>query len=40
MGIIDLLVVDKTGQIHIFDYKTSVRSYNNFDSAKKLAFTY
>ena len=39
-GIIDLLVVDKTGQIHIFDYKTSTKPYKDFNSAKKLAFYY
>lgn len=41
MGVIDLLVVDeKTGQINIFDYKTSTKDYSEYNSAKKLAFYY
>lgn len=40
LGIIDLLVVDSKGQVHIFDYKTSTKEYKDFNSAKKLAFYY
>jgi len=40
LGVIDLLIVDNSGQIHIFDYKTSTKYYKDFNSAKKLAFYY
>lgn len=40
MGIIDLMVMDSKGRIHIFDYKTSPKDYDHFDSAKKRAFYY
>lgn len=40
LGIIDLLVVDKSGKIHIIDYKTSIKSYGKFDAAKQLAYQY
>ena len=40
LGIIDLLIVDNSGQVHIFDYKTSTKPYSEFNSAKKLAFYY
>ena len=39
-GVIDLLVLDEQGYPHVLDYKTSLKTYENFDSAKKLAFTY
>ena len=39
-GIIDLLVVDKTGKIHIVDYKTSIHDYQDFSMAKNLAYSY
>lgn len=39
-GIIDLAIVDKKGQIHYFDYKSSPKDYSKFDTAKKRAFTY
>ena len=39
-GIIDLLVVDKNGQTHIYDFKSSPKEYGEFDSAKKRAYTY
>lgn len=39
-GIIDLLVVDKTGHIHIVDYKTSIHDYQDFSMAKNLAYSY
>lgn len=40
LGIIDLLIVDKTGKLHILDYKTSVHSYLDFGQAKQTAYTY
>jgi ATP-dependent exoDNAse (exonuclease V) beta subunit len=40
LGIIDLLVVDKEGQVHYFDYKTSPKPYDKFDSAKKRAYQF
>lgn len=39
-GIIDLAVIDKTGQIHYFDYKSSPKDYSKFDTAKKRTYTY
>lgn len=39
-GIIDLLVVDKKGNSYIFDYKTSPKTYNKYNSNKKLDFDY
>ena len=39
-GIIDLLIVDKTGHIHIVDYKTSIHDYQDFSMAKNLAYSY
>lgn len=39
-GIIDLLVVDKNGRIHIVDYKTSIHDYQDFSMAKNLAYSY
>ena len=40
IGIIDLLVVDKQGRIHIFDYKTSPKEYRDYSDAKERGFTY
>ena len=40
VGTIDLLVVDSNGKSHVFDYKTSVKGYGDYDSTKKLAFAY
>lgn len=40
IGIIDLLVVDKKGKVHILDYKTSIKNYSDFDSSKKAAYKY
>lgn len=40
LGIIDLLVVDSDGQVHIYDYKTSDKAHVDFNSAKKLTFDY
>ena len=39
-GIIDLLIVDKKGHIHIVDYKTSIHDYQDFSVAKNLAYSY
>ena len=39
-GIVDLLVIDEKGVPHLIDYKTSTKTYNNFHSTKKLAYTY
>lgn len=38
LGSIDLLVTDSKGNTHIFDYKTSPKAYNDYNSAKKRAF--
>lgn len=40
IGIIDLLVVDSQGRTHIFDYKTSPKSYGEYSTAKERGFTY
>ena len=40
LGRLDLLVIDEKGVPHIMDYKTSPKSYDNFNSAKRLTFTY
>ena len=40
LGIIDLLIIDQEGQVHILDYKTSVHNYSSFNSAKKLSYNY
>ena len=46
IGVIDLLVIDKNGNVHIVDYKTSPRPYYGtssepgYDSAKILTFKY
>lgn len=40
MGIIDLLIVDSTGKVHILDYKTSIHDYRDFTNAKKNAYSY
>lgn len=46
LGVIDLLVIDKRGNAHIIDYKTSPRPYigtaseAGYDSAKILTFKY
>ena len=38
LGIIDLLVVDESGQVHYFDYKTSPKPYDKFDTAKRRTY--
>ncbi len=40
IGIIDLLVVDKQGRMHIYDYKTSPKEYKDYSTAKERGFTY
>lgn len=40
IGKVDLLVIDKYGIPHIVDYKTSLKEYQKFDSAKQLAYKY
>ena len=40
MGIIDLMVIDSSGKIHIIDYKTSIHSISQFVQAKKNSYTY
>ena len=39
-GKIDLLVVDSTGQLHIYDYKTSTKTYDDFNPTKRTAYNY
>ena len=40
VGIADLIVIDAKGNIHILDYKTSPKTFGDYDSAKKLTFRY
>lgn len=40
MGIIDLLIIDRSGKPHILDYKTSIHNYLDFGKAKRLAYSY
>lgn len=40
VGIADLLVIDSHGNINVFDYKTSPKSFGEYDRAKKLTFRY
>lgn len=40
LGIVDLLIVDKEGKIHILDYKTSIHNYSEFSAPKKNAYSY
>ena len=39
-GKIDLLVLDKDGNYHIYDYKTSIKHYSDYDTAKQNAYSY
>lgn len=39
-GIVDLLIVDEKGIPHLFDYKTSTKSFDDFHITKKIAYTY
>lgn len=40
MGILDLLVIDNSGNAHIIDYKTSPKPYNEYNDVKKQTFYY
>lgn len=40
LGRIDLLVIDSKGNTHVVDYKTSPKPYTQYNSAKKLGYTY
>lgn len=40
LGMIDLLILDKDGNVHILDYKTSLHPYHKFNSAKRLSYNY
>jgi ATP-dependent exoDNAse (exonuclease V) beta subunit len=40
LGRIDLIVIDSKGNTHIIDYKTSPKPYVQYNSAKKLGYTY
>lgn len=40
IGIIDLLVIDRQGRTHIYDYKTSTKPYGKYHATKKSGFTY
>ena len=40
LGMIDLLIVAPDGGIHILDYKTSLHSYDEFSSDKRLGYKY
>lgn len=40
VGIADLLVIDKHGNINVFDYKTSPKAFGQYDKAKTLTFRY
>lgn len=40
LGMIDLLIVAPNGGIHILDYKTSLHSYDEFSSDKRLGYKY
>lgn len=40
LGIIDLLVIDESGQAHYYDYKTSPKPYDKFNEVKKRAYQY
>lgn len=40
VGIADLLVIDGHGNIHVIDYKTSPKTYHNYNAYKKKTFYY
>lgn len=40
VGIIDLLVIDSKGKVHIYDYKTSTKPYSKYNDTKRQTFTY
>jgi len=39
-GIADLLVIDKDGKVHIYDYKTSIKEEGQWSQAKELTINY
>lgn len=39
-GRFDLLVVDKSGNVNVIDFKVGNKNYDQFDSAKRLSYTY
>ena len=40
LGVIDLLVIDEVGNIHIFDFKTSPKTFEEYKGVKRNTFTY
>lgn len=40
IGVIDLLIVDNKGRVHILDYKTSIHDYTEFRTEKIAAYQY
>ena len=40
VGKIDLLVIDKEGNVHIYDFKASPKGYNDFKQVKQITFEY
>lgn len=40
VGIADLVVIDALGNIHVIDYKTSPKTYGNYNAYKKKTFYY
>lgn len=40
MGVLDLLIIDNQGNVHIIDYKTSPKPYKDYNSVKKETFYY
>lgn len=40
LGIIDLLVIDNNGKVHLFDYKVSNKDYSDWTSSKRIGFKY
>ena len=40
LGNLDVVVIDKEGGVHVVDYKTSPKDYNNYNSAKIRTFYY
>ena len=40
LGIIDLAVIDSSGQVHYYDYKTSPKEFGDFGTEKKQAYQY
>ena len=40
LGMVDLLIVDANGGIHILDYKTSIHPFEEYSSDKQLGYNY